>query len=324
MSTDSPRNTDHKLFDKMPLQEICRYTAMSSQKIETGHQDMVHDAVMDYYGKRLATASSDGTVQVLSIGPNSQLLATLTGHNGPVWRASWAHPKFGTFLASCGYDGKVIVWKEASVGTNQWSQAHVFTDHTSSVNSISWAPHELGLSLACGSSDGSISISTARQDGSWETVRIDRAHPVGVTSVSWAPAVAPGSFSGNFVHKIASGGFDSSVRIWEMINGVWQPEAASISQVHKDWVRDVAWAPGLGLKSTVVSCSQDGTVVVWTKGKEGEAWRSKTVKDFGVPVWRVSWALTGTMLSISDGEGNVTLWKEGQNGNWEEVTKVEM
>ena len=87
---------------------------MASKKVELDHKDMVHDSAIDYYGKRLATASSDSTVKIVSIGAAtapSQVLATLTGHYGPVWRVAWAHPKYGTVLASCGYDGRVIVWK---------------------------------------------------------------------------------------------------------------------------------------------------------------------------------------------------------------------
>ena len=30
-----------------------------SNTIDTGHEDMIHDAAMDYYGTRMATASSD-------------------------------------------------------------------------------------------------------------------------------------------------------------------------------------------------------------------------------------------------------------------------
>ncbi|CAO2841174.1 unnamed protein product [Amaranthus hypochondriacus] len=180
---------------------------MPAQKIETGHSDVVHDVQMDYYGKRLATASSDATIKIIGVSNSaSQPLATLTGHKGPVWQVSWAHPKFGLILASCSYDCRVIIWKEGN--QNQWVQAHVFHEHKSSVNSISWAPHELGLCLACGSSDGSISIHTVRADGGWDTNRIDQAHPVGVTSVSWAPATALGALVGwdllEPVHKLAS------------------------------------------------------------------------------------------------------------------------
>ena len=28
-------------------------------------------------------------------------------HEGPVWQVAWAHPKFGSILASCSYDRKV-------------------------------------------------------------------------------------------------------------------------------------------------------------------------------------------------------------------------
>ena len=31
-------------------------------------------------------------------------------HSGPVWRVSWSHPKFGSLLASCSYDGSVKIF----------------------------------------------------------------------------------------------------------------------------------------------------------------------------------------------------------------------
>lgn len=34
---------------------------------------------------------------------------------------AWAHPKFGSILASCSYDGKVIIWKEEAA-SNAGSQ----------------------------------------------------------------------------------------------------------------------------------------------------------------------------------------------------------
>ncbi|KAL0461663.1 UNVERIFIED_CONTAM: protein transport protein SEC13A [Sesamum latifolium] len=252
---------------------------MPAQKIETGHNDVVHDVSMDYYGKRVATASSDATIKIIGVGNNStsQHLATLSGHQGPVWQVAWAHPKFGSALASCSYDGKVIIWKEGN--QNEWSQFQVF-DHKSSVNSIAWAPHELGFCLACGSSDGNISVYTAQSEGGWDTTKIDQAHPVGVTSVSWAPSMAPGALVGSGVlepvQKLASGGCDNTVKVWKLYNGNWKMDCFPALQMHSDWVRDVAWAPNLGLpKSTIASASQDGTVVIWTVAKEGDQWEVK-------------------------------------------------
>ncbi|OVA14338.1 WD40 repeat [Macleaya cordata] len=302
---------------------------MPSQKIETGHEDTVHDVVMDYYGKRLATASSDNTIKIIGVASNnsgSQHLKTLIGHQGPVWQVAWAHPKFGSILASCSYDGQVILWKEGN--QNEWTQFHAFNDHKASVNSIAWAPHELGLCLASGSSDGNIFVYTARVDGGWDTTKIDQAHPVGVTSVSWAPSMAPGALvgSGNFepVQKLVSGGCDNTVKVWKLYNGIWKMDCFPALQMHTDWVRDVAWAPNLGLpKSTIASASQDGTVIIWTVGKEGDQWEGKVLNDFKTPVWRVSWSLTGNILAVADGNNNVTLWKEAVDGEWQQVTTVE-
>ncbi|XP_057491391.1 protein transport protein SEC13 homolog B-like [Actinidia eriantha] len=301
---------------------------ISAQKIETDHKDTVHDVSMDYYGKCVATASSDTTIKIIGVSnkSSSQYLATLRGHQGPVWQVAWAHPKFGSILASCSYDGKVIIWKEGN--RNEWTQAHIFTDHKSSVNSIAWAPHELGLYLAHGSSDGNISVFTARSNGSWDTTRIDQAHPVGVTSVSWALSMAPDALVGSGVldpvQKLASGVFHNTVKVWKLYNGNWKTDCFPALQMHTDWVRDVAWAPNLGLpKSTIASASQDGMVVVWTVTKEGDQWEGKVLKDFKTPVWRVSWSLTGNLLAVAAGDNNVTLSKEAVNGEWQQVTTVE-
>ena len=199
----------------------------------------------------------------------------------------------------------MIIWKEGN--QNEWTQAHVFSDHKSSVNSIAWAPHELGLCLACGSSDGNISVFTARSDGAWDTTKIDQAHPVGVTSVSWAPSMAPGALVGSGlldpVQKLVSGGCDNTVKVWKLYNGNWKMDCFPALQMHTDWVRD-------------------GTVVIWTVAKEGDQSEGKVLQDFKTPVWRVSWSLTGNLLAVADGNNNATLWKEAVDGEWQQVTTV--
>ena len=56
-------------------------------------------------------------------------------HTGPVWQVAWAHPKYGHILASCSYDGKVLIWKEQQgqgVGTGGWAKIKEHTLHTAS------------------------------------------------------------------------------------------------------------------------------------------------------------------------------------------------
>lgn len=88
---------------------------------DSGHTDAVHDVQLDFYGKRLASASSDRLVKIFDVAGEAQhLVADLAGHEGPVWQVSWAHPKFGSLLASCSFDHRIIVWQEAQEGV--WTQ----------------------------------------------------------------------------------------------------------------------------------------------------------------------------------------------------------
>ena len=59
---------------------------------------------------------------------------------------------------------------------------------------------------------------------------------------------------------------------------------------------------------------------VWTEAAPGAGWAPTLIHDFGAPVWRVSWSLAGGVLAVSDGRGDVTLWRESVDGAWEQVT----
>ncbi|KAI8991283.1 vesicle budding-related protein [Mycotypha africana] len=303
----------------------------------------MHDAQLDYYSRRLATASSDHTIKIFNVdGDNQTLTHTITDNTAPVWQVAWAHPKFGTILASCAYDGRVLIFKEIN---GAWSKIYEHNKHSASVNSVAWAPHELGAILACASSDGKVSILEYKDDGTWDTQLID-AHGIGVNAVTWAPAAIPGSLvqanynnntsnnmpninKVNVVKKFVSAGCDNLIKIWgykEQTNS-WQEEETLDG--HSDWVRDVAWAPNMGLpKSTIASCSQDKSVLIWTQETPNSEWTHKALmngeKLFPDVVWRVSWSLSGHVLAVSCGDNKVTLWKESsKSGDWELLETLE-
>ena len=61
-------------------------------------------------------------------------------HTGPVWQVAWAHPKYGHILASCSYDGKVLIWKEQQHQqgvTGGWSKIKEHLLHSASGE---WSP----------------------------------------------------------------------------------------------------------------------------------------------------------------------------------------
>ncbi|KAF2739842.1 Sec13 protein-like protein [Polyplosphaeria fusca] len=289
----------------------------------SGHDDMIHDAVLDYYGRRLATCSSDKTIKIFEVeGEQHRLIETLKGHEGAVWCVAWAHPKYGNILASSSYDGRVLIWREQS---STWTQIQSISLHTASVNLVSWAPHEAGCVLGCASSDGKVSVLEFK-DNSW-THQLFEAHGSGVNAVSWAPAVQPGqmlSAGGNGVaaaRRFVTGGSDCQVKIWE-----WSAETGAYANAtmlpgHTDWVRDVSWSPTVLSKSYIASASQDKTVRIWTSSDLRE-WKS-TVLNVEAVAWRVSWSLSGNVLAVSTGDNRVSLWKERLSGGWECVKTIE-
>ncbi|KAF7878940.1 hypothetical protein EAF04_000143 [Stromatinia cepivora] len=292
-----------------------------------GHDDMIHDAALDYYGRRLATCSSDRTVKIFEIeGETHRLTETLKGHEGAIWSISWAHPKYGNILASAGYDGKVLIYRETS---SVWTKIYDFALHTASVNSLSWCPHESGCLLACASSDGNVSVLEFK-DNSMDH-KIFHAHGIGVNSVSWAPSSQPGSLVSasaggkeGGVRRFVTGGSDNLLRIWgwDQASLSYKVEGAPL-QGHGDWVRDVAWSPTVLQKSYIASASQDKTVRIWTSSAANPGqWESK-VLQFEREVWRVSWSLSGNVLAVSGGDNKVSLWKENLRGEWECVKEIE-
>ncbi|SCV68285.1 BQ2448_406 [Microbotryum intermedium] len=301
----------------------------ASQTIETGHVDSIHDAQLDYYGRRLATGSSDRTIRLFEVEgeDNYRLVDTLRGHDGPIHALAWAHPSFGSILASCSFDGKVFVWKENDGPQKGWSKVKEHLLHTASVlcthtvNAIAWAPHELGPILACASSDGKVSVLTFNDDGTWDA-SLFPAHALGVTSISWAPGVGIGALTSvdgpqdgaplgiKQVKRFATGGCDALVKVW-----VWEEETKSWSpdpiqpvlEGHVDWVRDVAWAPSVGVGRAYLASGgqvrpfhgchavvydrrmeiddrmstptwQDKTVYIWTQDSPRATWNKVTLE----------------------------------------------
>lgn len=300
--------------------------------VDTQHDDMVHDAQLDYYGAKLATSSSDRMIKIYNVsGSAYEHTATLQGHEGPVWQVSWAHPKFGVVLASCGFDGSVLIHRETR--PRDWTLLHTARHlHESSVNGVAFAPHEFGLMAAAASSDGRISVLTLQADNSWAVDYI-RDNTLGVNAVSWAPYGAYYDASNPEgtpeEPRIVSGGCDNRIRFWtkSLSSGEWEEDKAAFGKElsHSDWVRDVAWAPSiLPNVNVVASCSEDRRVIIWTQNGRDAEWKPNLLHTFDSPVWRLSWSVTGHILAVSSGDSDVTLWKSGLDGVWTQMeTKFE-
>lgn len=317
-------------FQRQPVNPAAAPPAAPQPPAVQEHSDVIHDTQFDYYGLQLATASSDRTVgiHVARAGAPLHRVATLTGHEGPVWMVSWAHPRFGNLLASASYDQRAIIWKETPQGSSRWAPVHVVDIHRGSVNAVQWAPEEFGPVVATASSDGAVAI-TSYQGGCWQpSIKLSNnsnqiAHAMGATSVSFAP------FKSTVMDHmlVASGGCDCHVRLWVSPcspEGGLAFELHQVIEAHGDWVRDVAFCPTSPASRFVVlaSCGQDKNVVIYRKPWEqlcaevGEGpsqateWE-RSVIQFDEPIWRLSWAPSGEMLVVTNAQSEVFVLREG-------------
>ena len=115
------------------------------------------------------------------------------------------------------------------------------------------------------------SPNTSIDDGTWGA-DVFEGHAIGCNAVSWAPAVQPGSLlvphaqntlpgqapaAPPSVKRFASAGCDNLVRIWGFRDDTQAWVEEDVLEGHTDWVRDVAWAPNIGLpRSYIATASQ--------------------------------------------------------------------
>lgn len=117
------------------------------------------------------------------------------------------------------------------------------------------------------------------------------------------------------VKRLATGGCDNLVKIWREDNNERWIEDSRL-ELHSDWVRDVAWAPSIGLPRTqIASCSQDRRVIIWSSD-DCINWNSQILNTFEDVVWNVSWSTTGNLLAVSGGNNKISLWRESNDNQW--------
>lgn len=293
--------------------------------VEDAHSEVIHHAALNYYGTRLASCSSDKTVKIFEVSDKGiTALETLTGHIGPVWYADWCHPSMGEILlATCGYDGRVMIWKEQA-GRMVSLTTHAV--HSASVNCVKWAPHEYGMFLLCASADGKVSVLELK-NGQVVSAKIIEAHKFGVNSVSWAAPIVPTATKEKeetaLVKRFVSAGNDNLVKIWRFNDDKEEYELEDTLEGHTNAVTAVDWSPTTLSQSYVATVSKDKTCLVWTKnaGEKNAKWNKAIVNasGFDQPLGSVSWSLSGNLLAVSGDDRKVSIWKESSEGKWEKV-----
>lgn len=306
-----------------------------------GHEDLIHDIAYDFYGRRLATCSSDQHVKVFdrvgqNDGPNGgwELCDSWKAHDAAVVKVTWCGPEFGQVIASCSHDCTIRIFEEDAReqphSGRRWKRRHVITDASGPLYDIAFAPSHMGLKLASIGADGTFRIHEAMDPntlGYWATIAeiaILSSPPNRTLQSSFALAWCPSRF---FKESIVVCVLDDAF-IYQR-DGMGKYVRAAQLPEHRGLIRDVAWAPSMGRGYQLIATAcKDGFVRIFkvTGGSDdNEPLNVELLSKFDDhhgEVWRVSWNLTGTILSSAGDDGKIRFWKAAYSNEFQCIAVV--
>ncbi|HLI89997.1 MAG TPA: serine/threonine-protein kinase [Ktedonobacteraceae bacterium] len=282
-----------------------------------GHDAQVWSAAWSPDGKRIASASSDKTVQVWNAS-DGMLLYTYTGHSDTVYAVTWSPD--GRRVASASYDRTVQVW-DATTGFYPIT----YTGHTSWVWTVAWSPD--GLRIASGGGDRTVQVWDAATGDALYTYR---GHTGFVHNLAWSldsksivssasdmtaqvwnastganldtyrpyQAAAWGNCWSPNGERIASGCDDKTVQVWDAIGG----DHRYVYYGHSDFVYSVAWSPD---GERIASGGDDKTVQIWNAVDGSDA---VTYQGHTLGVRSVAWSPDGKRIVSASWDKTIKVW----------------
>jgi nucleoporin SEH1 len=316
----------------------------------TGHEELIHDIKYDFYGKHLATASSDQHIKVFDLDTTTStwvLNDSWKAHDGSVIKLSWAHPEFCTskILASCSFDRTVKIWQEQpdelhGSGRRWMKLATLAIESFSPIYDVQFAPSHLGLKLGCVGSDGIFRIYESLEPSdlsNWvlttEIGLLSQHLPAKSLQSSFSIEWCPSKFTKTekFIIVALDQGFIYGTLPKQDMPSYEDDDGDSKSQSkyfkicnlpeHNGLIRDVSWAPSMGRSYHLIATGcKDGYVRIFKlidlENGELKIETLAKLNDHKSEVWRVNWNMTGTILSSAGDDGKIRLWKCNYLSEW--------
>jgi eukaryotic-like serine/threonine-protein kinase len=265
----------------------------TSLGILRGHTLPVGSLAYSPDGRKIASASNDGTVKIWD-ATFGQEIRTLKGHTSFVYSVAFSPD--GEWLTSASNDGTVRIW-----GASAGREVISLGGHPRGYRLCArFSPD--GHLLVSASGDGTVRFwdpATWRESASHQTITRDSA----VQTVSPdGRAVTRGSNVLTFSpdgRRLAIAGLDRTVRLWDMAN-VWKP--AALLHEPSRGARALAFSPD---GRRLAAGEFEGTVRLWDVATEREltVFRGPTREVRGV-----AFSPDGRRLAVGEFEGTVRIW----------------
>jgi WD40 repeat protein len=246
-----------------------------------GHADIVYGAWWSADGRRVVTASEDGTARVWDAAGGT-LVATLSGHRAKVGAASFSPD--GMRVATASDDGTARLW-DAATG----APVATLEGHTGWVAAAAFSPD--GGRLVTAGQDGTARVWDAA-DGAPRAVLRGHLGPVRTARFS-----ADGA-------RVLTGSDDGTARLWDAASGA----EVAVLRGHAKRVRAAVFSAD-GRK--VATASDDGTARVWDAGSGRPL---TTLAGHDGPVYAVAFSPDGREVATASDDGTARLWNAASGG----------
>jgi len=303
----------------------------------TNHLGNITSIKYNNNSNRIATSGLDGKISIFSydqsqrqINPIPDTTILKNSHNESINDISWSHPKFGNYLASCGDDNSVIIWKETS--KNDFEKIISFSKHKDKITSIEFAPHEFGLILLCSSLDSLISIYMFKKEvNNWIESIIETENEK-VNCISWGPSYLPinlyddddlnQSENENLNYEILShmkfvACGDNTVFVWESVNNLIDDFQSKMIYKSNCEVKFVSWMKYIIYSFNIIAVGCENGDVVILKEYDDKWLNTYTIQTHGI-LYSLCWSKCGSYLCVNSDMTN-KYYQENLDDKFEEV-----
>lgn len=242
----------------------------------------VNSAAWSPNRKLIASASSDGTIQIWSATARSGALVegnalfTYRKHSKAATDVAWSPD--GKYIASASEDGTAQVWNVSS-----GEALLTYRGHTGRVFAVAWSPD--GRLLASAGEDKTVQIWNAATGAN---ILSYREHTEAVIALAWSPDSK----------RIISASVKGDARVWNAAS------AARIATFQVDdtkgSVLDVVWSPDSQHIATARS-----SLSIWDATKGTLLFQ---YQDLNSDIMRVDWSPDGKRFITGQADGSVYVW----------------
>ena len=261
-------------------------------------QDQVSSLSCEKYSNNEIVATLiNGTISIVSSN-ELQIIKNIKVNEATPLSASFSSSNFGPLLAVGCSDGVIRLYRN-------YSEICKLEKQNGSILSVSFHPTKCMIASAC--LNGTFSVHKMNDNQtSWISSTII-ASRMGLTAINWGSDLSD-------AYCLIVGGADGVIRIFKLINNVWEQVCAK--QIFNGWIRTISVPKtSQSIVQKIVVCSEDSSSVVVIRVINNEM-SIRKIKSLSVPVSGATWGMIDQIIILNHINNIISIWREDKKGKW--------